>query len=127
MEIFVNNLPGLEENIRQVAERVVKGEGLEGELSVTFIDDAQMRKLNSKYAKKDSTTDVLSFSFDVSEIMGDIYISIAQAKKQKKGSLLSELKLLTIHGILHLAGYKDKTEQQKKEMRAKEKEYLLEL
>jgi probable rRNA maturation factor len=124
MKIFINNIPEFEEDIRKVATRVAKGENLTGELSITFIDDAKMKKMNKKYANKDSTTDVLSFHFDIPEMLGDIYISISQAQRQKEGSLLSELELLTVHGILHLAGYDDTTEKQKKKMREKEKEYL---
>jgi probable rRNA maturation factor len=124
MKIFINNIPEFEEDIRKVALQVVKGENLTGELSITFIDDAEMKEINKKYANKDRTTDVLSFHFDIPEMLGDIYISIPQAQRQKVDSLLSELKLLTVHGILHLAGYNDTTEKQKKKMRQKEKEYL---
>jgi probable rRNA maturation factor len=124
MKIFINNIPEFEEDIRKIAMRVAKGENLTGELSITFIDDAEMRKMNKKYANKDNTTDVLSFGFDIPEMLGDIYISLPQAERQKVGSLLSELKLLTVHGMLHLAGYNDTTEKQKKEMREKEKKYL---
>jgi probable rRNA maturation factor len=124
MKIFVNNISEFEEDIRKIATQVVKGENLTGDLSITFVDDAKMKKMNKKYANKDRTTDVLAFHFDIPEIMGDIYISIPQAHRQKVGSLLSELKLLTVHGILHLAGYNDTNEKQKKKMREKEKEYL---
>jgi probable rRNA maturation factor len=110
MKIFVNNL---------------KREKLKGELSITFVDDKEMKKMNKKYTKRDSVTDVLSFGFDnTPELMGDIYISVPQAKRQKEGDLLSELKLLTIHGILHLAGYDDGTASERKVMRKKEKYYL---
>ena len=64
------------------------------------------------------------FFDDMPELMGDIYISISQAERQKEEDLLSELKLLTVHGILHLAGYDDKTTRQKKIMREKERHYL---
>jgi probable rRNA maturation factor len=124
MKIFVNNIPKFEKDIRKTAIKVIKGENLKGELSVTFVDDTEMKKLNKKYTNRNSTTDVLSFHFDISDIMGDVYISIPQAKRQKEQDLLFELKLLTVHGILHLAGYDDKTEEQKKTMRKKEQEYL---
>jgi probable rRNA maturation factor len=124
MKIFVNNIPEFKKKILKIARRVIKRENLTGELSITFIDDTRMKELNKKFAKKERTTDVLSFGFDIPEIMGDIYISVPQAERQKEGSLLSELKLLTVHGILHLAGYDDKTKEQKKKMREKEKEYL---
>jgi len=126
MKIFVNNIPEFEKDIRKTAIKVIKGENLKGELSVTFVNDAEMKKLNKKYTNRDSTTDVLSFYFDIPEVMGDVYISIPQAKRQKEQDLLFELKLLTVHGILHLAGYDDKTEEQKRAMRKKEQEYLQE-
>jgi probable rRNA maturation factor len=125
MKIFVNNLPELEEDIRKIAGEVVKDEKLEGELSITFVDDKEIKEMNKKYTNRDSVTDVLSFSFDdTPELLGDIYISVPQAKRQKETDLLSELKLLTVHGILHLAGYDDKTEEQIKIIREKEKHYL---
>jgi probable rRNA maturation factor len=125
MKIFVNNLPELEEDVLKTAQKVVKGEKLIGELSITFVDDKKMKEMNKKYTNRDDITDVLSFGFDdTPELMGDIYISIPQAERQKEEDLLSELKLLTIHGILHLAGYDDKTEEQIKVMREKEKYYL---
>ena len=125
MKIFVNNLPELEEDVLKTAQKVVKGEKLIGELSITFVDDKKMKEMNKKYTNRDDVTDVLSFGFDdTPELMGDIYISIPQAERQKEEDLLSELKLLTIHGILHLAGYDDKTEEQIKVMREKEKYYL---
>jgi probable rRNA maturation factor len=126
MKIFVNNIPEFEKDIRKTAIKVIKSENLRGELSVTFVDDVEMKKLNKKYKNRDCTTDVLAFHFNIPDIMGDVYISVPQAKRQKEQDLLFELKLLTIHGILHLAGYDDETEEQKKIMRKKEQEYLQE-
>ena len=124
MKIFVNNIPEFEKDIRETAIKVIKGENLKGELSLTFVNDEEMIALNKKYMNRAYTTDVLSFSFDVPDIMGDIYICVSQAERQKEGALLSELKLLTVHGILHLAGYDDQTENAGREMRKKEQEYL---
>lgn len=125
MKIFVNSLSEFEEDIRNLARKVVKGEKLKGELSITFVDDKEMIEMNKKYTNRDSITDVLSFGFDdMPELMGDIYISISQAERQKEGDLLSELKLLTVHGILHLAGYDDKTARERRIMRERERYYL---
>lgn len=124
MKIWVNNLPDWEDEIRETARRVIEGENLDGELSITFINDDEMVKLNKKYKDRNDTTDVLSFPFDIPQILGDIYISREQADRQKKRSLLKELKLLTVHGILHLAGYKDSTEVEREEMRSKEAKYM---
>ena len=108
-----------------MARKVVESEKLTGDLSITFIDDKEMKRLNRKYTNRGNTTDVLTFHFDdIPELMGDIYISLQQARRQKEKDLLSELKLLTIHGILHLAGYNDRTEEETRAMREKERYYL---
>jgi len=95
------------------------------------VDDTFMEKLNLEYRGKRGTTDVIAFPFKEGkdseysgELLGDIYISIEQASRQKVGSLLDELKLLVVHGLLHLAGYNDTTEEERKIMRKKEAEYL---
>jgi len=124
MRIYVNNSPQYNKEIKETAERVINGEGLSGDLSITFVDDDIMSKLNKKYTGRNGTTDVLSFSFNIPELLGDIYISIEQANRQKENDILHELKLLTIHGILHLAGYSDKEEIEINEIRKKEKVYL---
>lgn len=83
------------------------------EISVVFIDDDEMRKINKKWRQKDKTTDVLSFS--LAKDMGEILISCPQAKKQAKEYGISEkeeIKRLILHGTLHLMGYKH--EQMKK-------------
>ncbi len=81
--------------------------------SLYFCSDEKMRDLNSSFRGKDSTTDVLSFpedsgtSFD-KFFLGDIVISIPQAKRQLndyEGSLEREIKFLVLHSILHLIGY----------------------
>lgn len=124
MRIYVNNLYQYYKEIKETAEQVINGENLSGDLSITFVDDDIMSKLNEKYTGRNGTTDVLSFSFNIPELLGDIYISVEQADRQKENDILYELKLLTIHGILHLAGYNDKEEIERNKMREKEKEYL---
>jgi len=93
-------------------------------ISLALVSKKEIKKLNKLYRNKDYVTDVLSFSLDTKEILGEVVICLDQAKKQakeKKKSLKSELKLLTIHGILHLLGYnhevslKEKYKQEKKE------------
>lgn len=124
MIVHVNNLARYEKEIKELARKVISGENLKGELSITFVDDDEMSELNERYTGRSDSTDVLSFPFDVPLLLGDIYISLTQANRQKEVGILSELKLLTVHGILHLAGYNDSTEEERNEMREKEKEYL---
>ncbi|MCD6277147.1 rRNA maturation RNase YbeY [candidate division WOR-3 bacterium] len=130
-KIYLNVLPEYKEELEKKAKEVIKGEGLDGEISITIVDDTFMEKLNLEYRGKRGTTDVIAFPFKEGkdseysgELLGDIYISIEQASRQKVGSLLDELKLLVVHGLLHLAGYNDTTEEERKIMRKKEAEYL---
>ncbi len=83
------------------------------EVNLVFVDTKTIRGLNRKFLKKDAPTDVLSFPLsergaDGRFYLGDIIISVPQAFKQsssKKHSLEKELKLLAVHGFLHLLGY----------------------
>ncbi|OGW36485.1 MAG: rRNA maturation RNase YbeY [Nitrospirae bacterium RBG_13_39_12] len=105
------------------------------ELSILLVNDSKMRILNRLYRGVDRTTDVLSFpqisdsKFPHSEILlGDIVINIHQAKRQAAEHGLTfyeELKLLLIHGLLHLLDYDhEKGKYQKTKMRSKEKKLL---
>lgn len=84
------------------ARREVK---VAGEVNILLTTDAELQRLNLQFRKLDSPTDVLSFP---SEDGGDIAISIQRAREQaaEQGhSLLTEIKVLILHGTLHLAGY----------------------
>ena len=80
-------------------------------VNLNFVDDKAMKELNRKYRRKNQTTDVLSFNLNEEGLLGEIYISLPQAKRQAKEyncSLECELIRLTGHGILHLLGYTHK-------------------
>lgn len=84
-----------------------------------LVDNKEIKSLNKKYIKKNSITDVISFSYNKNAIEGDIYIASAQSKKQAKEqnhTWLNELIYLVLHGVLHLAGYTDYNPTQKKKM-----------
>lgn len=94
------------------------------EICITFIDDTEMRKLNSTYRSIDRTTDVLSFPQD-NVFLGDLVISHPTAvknSKRYKTTLKKELQRLIIHGILHLLGYDHKKKKDRDMMRTKENE-----
>ncbi|MFC1621124.1 rRNA maturation RNase YbeY [Candidatus Omnitrophota bacterium] len=105
-----------------------------GELSLLFVADSYIRRLNSKYRNVDSRTDVLAFSMregyglpEESPILGDVVISTETAKRaagKRRVSVQSEIELYLVHGILHLLGYKDERSSDRKKMKAKEKELL---
>jgi len=104
------------------AKQAVK---LRGQVSVLLTTDAAIRKLNRQFRGKNKATDVLSFpaapepasqqaSKSASQrIAGDLAISVDTARKQAAGqghALTCELKILLLHGLLHLAGYDHETD-----------------
>jgi len=107
---------------------VVKKFKIKKEISIVLATKAQIRQLNRVYRRKDKPTDVLSFNIDSAQILGEIVIcpDIARINAKEDGkSYVSELKLLTVHGILHLLGYDhEKSSAEKKKQEAMEK-YLL--
>jgi probable rRNA maturation factor len=84
---------------------------LKGEVTVQLTTDTAIRRLNRQFRHKDKATDVLSFpagGVGAEEIAGDLAISVPTALRQAVGqghSLLTEIKVLILHGLLHLAGY----------------------
>lgn len=85
-----------------------------GEVSIVFVDDAQMQSLNRSFRRKNNTTDVLTFPAedDISPAgarqLGDIVISVDRAKEQARDqnhSVATEVRYLILHGLLHAFGY----------------------
>jgi probable rRNA maturation factor len=112
------------------------GQGGEAELTVVLTDDAQIQDLNHQFRDVDAPTDVLSFpagevDLDTGNLyLGDIIISVprAQAQAAAEGCTLeAELRLLVVHGALHLLGYDHADEQEKAAMWVAQKEILARL
>ena len=106
-----------------------KAEGFKiGELNYIFCSDAYLLDINQKYLGHDTLTDIVTFdnSEDPKMIEGDIFISIERVRENalKFDTAESELKRVMVHGLLHLAGYKDKNKAQKELMTIKENEHL---
>ena len=99
-----------------------------GEISYIFCSDDYLVKLNSQYLDATYFTDVITFDYTENDVVsGDIFISIDRVKenaKLYKQIYSQELRRVILHGILHLCGYKDKTEKEIKQMRGKENYYL---
>ena len=106
-----------------------KAEGFKiGELNYIFCSDAYLLDINQKYLGHDTLTDIVTFdnSEDPKMIEGDIFISIERVRENalKFDTAESELKRVMVHGLLHLAGYKDKGKAHKELMTIKENEHL---
>ncbi|RYZ87796.1 MAG: rRNA maturation RNase YbeY [Proteobacteria bacterium] len=98
-------------------------------LSYIFCDDEYLLQMNQEYLDHDTYTDVITFDYSEEEgiIEGDIFISIDRIKEnaeQLKVSFTDELHRVMAHGLLHLLGYSDKTEEAQQEMRQKEDKCL---
>jgi probable rRNA maturation factor len=102
--------------------------GLTGQVTVLLTTDAAIRDLNRRFRRQDSATDVLSFASTnpasgPEEIAGDLAISVETARKQaaEQGHALTcELKVLILHGLLHLAGYDHETDSGKMQRRERQ-------
>lgn len=116
---------GMRMLIKRCCQAVLEYEKFEGdaEVSVSFVDNAEIRKLNRIYRNKDKSTDVLSFplgedgKYDINNetgayLLGDVVISLETAVKQAYiygHSLEREVGFLTVHSMLHLLGYDHET------------------
>lgn len=104
------------------AQRAQRAVGLKGEVNIRVASDAELRELNRRFRRKNTPTDVLSFPSGTQSLAGDIAISgqiAARNAVQLGHSCETELKILILHGLLHLAGYdheNDSGEMAKKEI-----------
>jgi len=143
----------LKRTIKEVIQYTLKEEKLfiDSEVSVIFIDNEEIKKINSKYRGIDEVTDVLSFpmldypenkvfkdvytncEFDQSDlnaerlILGDVALSLEKSLQQSEEfdhSFLRECAYLTVHSILHLLGYDHMEGLEKNIMRKREEEIL---
>ena len=100
----------------------------EGAINYIFCDDEYLLKMNQEHLNHDTYTDIISFDYsDKNHISGDIFISTDRVKDNAQtfsNSFQEELHRVLIHGLLHFAGYKDKTDNEKLEMRKQENYYL---
>ena len=111
--------------------RAAEAAELEGDVSVLLTADAEIRRLNREFRHKDKATDVLSFpaaQVNGHAVAGDLAISVETAAREaeRRGhSLETELKVLLLHGVLHLAGWDHETDSG--EMSQKEEALRVEL
>jgi probable rRNA maturation factor len=101
---------------------------IEGEINFIYVNDDYLLDLNEKYLNHDTLTDIITFDNSVGNILhADIYISTERVQENAtdfKVSFEEELHRVMIHGILHLVGYGDKTDDEVAVMRARENHYL---
>jgi rRNA maturation RNase YbeY len=102
-----------------------------GDLCFIFCTDAFLLDMNKKHLNHDYYTDVMAFDYTIDNVVsGDIFISVERIDENAREfgvSFNHELNRVMYHGMLHLCGYKDKSEDEKQTMREKENFYLTHL
>ena len=99
-----------------------------GEINYIFCDDKYLLKKNQEYLQHDTFTDIITFDYtEENRLCADIFISIERVKENAITFAIpfeTELRRVIIHGVLHLMGYKDKSQEDAEIMRSKEDYYL---
>lgn len=96
-------------------------------INFIFCSDSYLYDLNVKYLNHDTYTDVITFSYSDDSLEGDIFISTDRVRENAEDlgvSFENELHRVMIHGVLHLLGYNDKSQEDKEKMTSNENELL---
>ena len=115
--------------VKDWIENILLKEGYAlGRISITITSDLKLLELNREFLSKDAFTDVIAFEYSENKkVSGEIFISeerVIENAKEYKLPYTEEILKVIVHGILHLAGYKDKNPEDKKKMTKKEEYYL---
>jgi len=112
-----------------LARETLIAEGLrEVELSLSFVDETEMEDLHVRYLGEPGPTDVLSFPLDGEDqrglrVLGDVVIAPSVAARNNPSDPGAELRLLVVHGVLHLLGYDHEEDGEKATMWARQTAY----
>lgn len=126
---YENTDESIDESLKKWIEIIILTEGKKlGEINYIFCDDEYLLKINQDFLNHDYYTDIITFDkVRGKTVSGEIFVSLQRIKDN--AILLSKIyedekNRVIAHGILHLCGYKDKTNEEQKIMRSKEDFYL---
>jgi probable rRNA maturation factor len=108
IEVVGTGAPALGDWLRGIAPASARGH-----VTIAIAPDARVRALNKRFRRKDEATDVLSFPAGERGELGDVVIAAGVARRQALAaghSLQTELRVLALHGLLHLLGYDHETD-----------------
>ena len=114
-----------------LARETLLAEGHEQvELSLSFVDDDEMARLHERYMQEAGPTDVLTFPLDDDDVdesgvrvLGDVVVCPAVAARNHPEDPTAELRLLVVHGVLHVLGYDHEDDGERAEMWARQERY----
>lgn len=101
----------------------------EAKIEILLVDDEEIRALNARFLNHDTATDVISFTLQRDErfLEGQVVLSgetAARSAVEYGWSGADEMLLYLVHGVLHLTGYEDTTDESRRQMRTREREFL---
>jgi len=114
--------------VKIIRKVIAKEERISGDLSFIITNDTSLKEINIEFLEHDYFTDVISFNYnDGNVISGEVYISLERIKENALNynvSLKEEVLRVIIHGVLHLVGFNDSTEEERGEMKKMEDFWL---
>ena len=116
--------------VRSICENIFVGsKGNKASITIIFSNDYKLRKLKKEYFGEDVFTDTISFNLEEESdpIEGEVYISLERVSENAhtfNQDFITECKRIIIHGCLHLLGFNDKSNDEKKEMTKMENDTL---
>ena len=121
--------PFKKNGVKQWVKLLLEKEGKQaGDINYIFCDDTYLHNINVTYLQHDTLTDIITFDYNEGEVVhSDIYISVERVRENAGifgVNFEDELLRVLAHGLLHLCGYKDKTEADSAMMRTKEEEAM---
>ena len=134
VEVFfedIKEVPGVNpEFLFAWYSNVCQVEGMQlGDVSVVFCSDEHLLQMNKEYLQHDYYTDIITFDYTEDDVVsGDLFISVDRVEENANefdAPFQDELHRVCIHGLLHLCGYKDKSDKEEELMRSKENEMLM--
>jgi probable rRNA maturation factor len=118
------------DGLTTLARDTLRAEGLSDdvELSVSFVDEVEMADLHLRYMGEHGPTDVLSFPLDEVDdrgvrLIGDVIVAPSVAARNNPNDPAGEIRLLLVHGILHVLGYDHEDDAERAEMWARQQRY----
>jgi probable rRNA maturation factor len=125
IEVAVSNrqsLPLDELELADLAERTLVKEGVaSGELSLSFVTADEME--DRRYLGEPGPTDVLAFPMEEDGLLGDVVVCPEVAARNRPADPRAEIRLLVVHGTLHLLGYDHERDEDRREMWARQERY----
>ena len=120
-----------ERALAALAAETLAAEGHErAELSLSFVDEAEIAEMHERYMHEPGPTDVLSFSLGVDDVdehgvrmLGDVVVAPSVAARNNSADPEAEMRLLVVHGVLHVLGYDHEDDDQRAEMWARQQRY----